>query len=112
MTTVHRHGQGLRFIPRAPGCAAEGLQPDPGGWRATGADRRTTEALIRPMTGWQKQPCASGWLAGSAPDTDLRQVKNELETDLIFIGLCGMIDPPRPEAREALSCAARRGLNR
>ncbi|MBL8095236.1 MAG: cation-translocating P-type ATPase [Anaerolineales bacterium] len=33
-----------------------------------------------------------------------------LETDLVFIGLVGMIDPPRPEARAAAAIAARAGI--
>jgi len=34
----------------------------------------------------------------------------ELEKDLIFMGLLGMIDPPRPEAREAVAVCRRAGI--
>jgi P-type Ca2+ transporter type 2C len=46
------------------------------------------------------------WLPdGAGPDAGDR-----LEQDLVFAGLIGMIDPPRPEAREAVSRAKSAGI--
>ncbi|MDR3022012.1 MAG: cation-translocating P-type ATPase [Clostridiales bacterium] len=35
---------------------------------------------------------------------------DKLETDLTFVGLCGMIDPPRPEVAEAVNVCKRAGI--
>jgi magnesium-transporting ATPase (P-type) len=43
---------------------------------------------------------------GQVPDTSRLGVEEELERDLVFAGVVGMIDPPRPEAG---SCRASPG---
>ena len=42
----------------------------------------------------------------SKPDADLKTAQN----DMIFLGLAGMIDPPRPEAREAIVVCEQAGI--
>jgi P-type Ca2+ transporter type 2C len=42
--------------------------------------------------------------------TDVSPVDEFLETDLVFLGLIGMIDPPRPEVRQAVAKCTTAGI--
>jgi len=44
------------------------------------------------------------------PDALGRGADDSIERDLVFLGLIGMIDPPRPEAREAVATASGAGI--
>ena len=51
------------------------------------------------------------WLPSEAPGaTDPAHPDTRVEEDLAFAGLIGMIDPPRPEARDAVTRARRAGI--
>jgi Ca2+-transporting ATPase len=43
-------------------------------------------------------------------DVDVNQVDDSYETELVFIGLIGMIDPPRDETKPAVARARRAGI--
>jgi Ca2+-transporting ATPase len=49
-------------------------------------------------------------LAADALADHIAHPDERLEQDLVFAGLIGMIDPPRPEAREAVARAKRAGI--
>ena len=49
-------------------------------------------------------------LAGKSLSGDASHPDEQIEHDLVFAGLIGMIDPPRPEARDAVMRARRAGL--
>jgi P-type Ca2+ transporter type 2C len=44
------------------------------------------------------------------PDASRREPTEELEQRLVWLGLVGMIDPPRPEARDSVAVAKRAGV--
>ncbi len=47
---------------------------------------------------------------GEAPDGDSQPDGDDLERDLVYAGMVGIIDPPRSEAREAIAQAHRAGI--
>jgi Ca2+-transporting ATPase len=53
---------------------------------------------------------AGRWLTGEALADHVERPDARLEQDLVFAGLVGIIDPPRPEAREAVARAKRAGI--
>jgi P-type Ca2+ transporter type 2C len=53
---------------------------------------------------------AARWLTGDALAQHAPHPDERLEQDLVFAGLIGIIDPPRPEAKEAVARARRAGI--
>jgi Ca2+-transporting ATPase len=53
---------------------------------------------------------AGRWLPYEAIADHAARSDDRVERDLVFAGLIGMIDPPRPEAREAVASARRAGI--
>jgi Ca2+-transporting ATPase len=116
MSTVHEDAEDpsrlVVFAKGAPDlllarCAAEQLGS---GTRPLGAarrrelareiDRLAASALRTLGVAWR--PLARGALAGAPTE--------QLERELVFLGVVGMIDPPRPEARAAVAEARTAGV--
>jgi magnesium-transporting ATPase (P-type) len=72
------------------------------------ARREELLAAVARLAGSALRPLAVAYRPlprGSAPEAD-----ESLERELVFLGLVGMIDPPRPEARAAISECAGAGI--
>ena len=118
MSTIHRDAgqdRGVVFTKGAPDvlltrCAFE----------AVGEQRRPLTAerqaeILQTNEGLAGQALrtlgvADRWLTGKALAEHAAQPDGRLEQGLVFAGLIGMIDPPRPEARDAVARARRAGI--
>jgi Ca2+-transporting ATPase len=120
MTTVHRDTQEERrhivFTKGAPDilltrCSFEAVGEER---RPLTSQRRneilqTNEALAGEAL--RTLGVAGRWLPDEAlASDDKAKVDETIEQDLVFAGLIGMIDPPRPEAKDAVALAQRAGI--
>jgi Ca2+-transporting ATPase len=119
MSTVHRDTEqddrGIVFTKGAPDvllgrCRFEVVGT---GTRPLTADRRdeirrTNEALASEAL--RTLGVAARWLPVSVLDDAPDPVDGRVEQDLVFAGLIGMIDPPRAEAKNAVSRATEAGI--
>ena len=117
MSTIHRDQEKDRAIVFTKGapdvllgrCAFEvvgdGRRP------LTDARRREIESANESLAGEALRTLgvAARWLSDEAVEPG-REFDGQLERDLVFAGLIGMIDPPRPEAKEAVARAKRAGI--
>ena len=114
MSTLHRAGAGHGFIQFTKGAPDEVLRRCTRIWRngqavpLKDADR---EQILRENKAMADQ--ALRVLGGAQRIYDERPASNvpeELEQDLTWIGMCGMIDPVRPEVKAAIAQCASAGI--
>ncbi len=112
MTSVHRYEGQSGFLSYTKGGLDEVLAictavSTPQGVRPiTEADKEALRALNTGMASRALRVLAYSHKALSALPED----KTTLESELIFDGMTGMIDPPRPEAAEAVAKCHRAGI--
>ena len=119
MSTLHRHteedGRGVVLTKGAPDvllkrCTSELVGDDT---RPLTQARRaeilnTNEALAGEAL--RTLGVARRWLTKEALDEHAARPDERVEQDMVFVALIGIIDPPRPEARDAVARARRAGI--
>ena len=114
MTTLHRAAEGQGFIQFTKGAPDEVLRRC--GWiwqngQAVPLTEQQREQILEENKAMADQ--ALRVLAAARRIYDERPASNapeELEQDLTWIGMCGMIDPVRPEVRAAIEECGRAGI--
>jgi Ca2+-transporting ATPase len=115
MTTVHRSPEGrlLAFTKGAPEVVLEASARAMFGGEARRLDGGTKDAIARVN---EKMASEALRVLGVAykelsSEADLSRDARDLEAGMTFIGLMGMIDPPREEAREAIKRCEDAGID-
>ena len=114
MTTLHRAVGGQSFIQFTKGAPDEVLRRCTKVWQngqAVPLTKKQREQILEENKAMADQ--ALRVLAAAQRIYDERPASNapeELEQDLTWIGMCGMIDPVRPEVRAAIAECRRAGI--
>ncbi|MBO1074678.1 cation-translocating P-type ATPase [Roseomonas marmotae] len=117
MTTVHadaeRHGALLAFTKGAPDVLLGRCTHELAGEEAVPLTEGRRAAILRSneeMAGQAMRTLGVAFraLPGDAAEQD--DLAGTFERDMVFLGLIGMIDPPREEAREAVARARGAGI--
>ncbi len=114
MTTLHRAGAGHGFIQFTKGAPDEVLRRCTRIWQngqAVPMEKAQRERILAENKAMADQ--ALRVLAAAQRVYDERPASNapdELERDLTWIGMCGMIDPIRPEVKEAIGQCRNAGI--
>jgi Ca2+-transporting ATPase len=117
MSTIHTdaetEGRVLLFTKGAPDVLLERCTRELVGesWRPLSADRRE-QILIdnENLAGRALRTLGVAYRASVDGTLSVADLGEHVERDLVFAGLIGMIDPPRPEARDAVARAKRAGV--
>jgi magnesium-transporting ATPase (P-type) len=111
MATLHHdhQGRGFIFVKGAPEqllqrCATQWSPTGP----ASGFDVEHWERRVEHLgsQGYRVLAVAMKIL----PEQRLELNFSDVDEDLVFLGLCGLIDPPRPEATKAVATCQRAGI--
>ena len=114
MTTLHRAGAGHGFIQFTKGAPDEVLRRCTKIWQGTQAvpiTKEQREQILAENKGMADQ--ALRVLGAAQRIYDERPASNapeDLEQDLTWIGMCGMIDPIRPEVKDAIEKCRSAGI--
>lgn len=114
MTTVHRHPDGklVAYVKGAPEAILERSTRilDGEEREITDQDRERALGVMQEMASDALRVLAMSYRELS-PETDPTRLEvEEVERDLVFVGLIGMIDPPREEVPEAIRLAQSAGI--
>ncbi|MGZ8553518.1 MAG: cation-translocating P-type ATPase [Chitinophagaceae bacterium] len=102
MSTLHQHeGKWILFVKGAPGKMTEVLS-------ATYKDR--VPGWLDKNRGWAAIGLRVLFFAYKILDQKPGKLKEEIETDLAFLGMTAMIDPPREEVIEAIKQCKTAGI--
>ncbi|MFO7265159.1 MAG: cation-translocating P-type ATPase [Bacillota bacterium] len=76
----------------------------------TAGERRRIEVVVDEMTKQALRVLALAYAVRVGPPPAGELHPDEWERELVFVGLVGLMDPPRPEAKRALRVAERAGI--
>ncbi len=109
MTTIHKIPSGYRIISKG---APDVLLKKCKKVYLNGRINQITESIVSEIEKQNLQMAQKALrvLAISYLDVENLPSKNEIEQNLVFVGLIGMIDPPRPGVKEAVNTCKRAGI--
>jgi len=115
MTTVHREGERHRVcVKGAPEAVLELVTRWPDGDSDVALDEETRRRMAKEAGGLAAEgmrvlAVAQRWIDGPV-DTSEAALQGDLERDLELLGLVGLIDPPRAEAKDAVAVCRAAGI--